>query len=63
MLALKSQCRQPFRAYAKTLTSTFPRSPTAAVMADDQKEARAVKLASQALELVAAGEDEVCIYR
>ena len=29
-------------------------------MADDQGEARAVQLASKALELIASGEDEVC---
>lgn len=29
-------------------------------MADDEKEARATTLASQALELVASGRDEVC---
>ena len=32
-------------------------------MADDQGEARAVQLASKALELIASGEDEVRKYR
>ena len=41
------------------MTTTFRRAPTEAVMADDQKEARAVQLASEALRLVAAGDDEV----
>ena len=34
-------------------------SPPSANMADDQGEARAVQLASKALELIASGEDEV----
>ena len=53
-------------AFYQLLKTTSPTTtPPSANMADDQGEARAVQLASRALELIASGEDEVsqCRYR
>lgn len=65
-LALKSQSRRPFRAYSEKpgILFSIPQSPFSTNMADDGKEARATTLASQALELVASGINEVycCPY-
>lgn len=58
-LALKSQSRRSIGAFSGMPRPTLLRYSQSTNMADDEKETRATTLASQALELVASGRDEV----